>query len=478
MSKEYLVKQTSLNNIKSQYFSIFIFSFLDEKKKLEIIKYNKNLQNTLDIKMINYKFYKGKCIIYELNGNTKEYNEFDDNIEFEGEYLIGKRNGKGKEYYFNGNLRFEGEYLNGKRNGKGKEYYNDCHKIIFEGEYKNGLRWNGKGYDNNNNVVYELKNGNGYVKEYDIKGQLKLEVEYLKGKSHGKGKEYYNGKLKFEGEYLNGFKNGVSKEYDYDGQLKFEGEYFYGKKWNGKGYDKSNNIVYELSNGKGYVKEYNSKGKIFFEGEYLNGRKTGKGKDYHFDGNLEFDGEYLNGIKNGKGKEYYKNGQLVFEGEYLYDHKLRGKYYINGILEYEGEYLYKRKYNGKGYDENGNIIYELINGNGKVKEYKSKKLKFDGEYLNGRKSGEGKEYNWNGSLLFEGEYKNGKRWNGKGYDGKNNIVYELKNGKGYLKEYYFNRLVFEGEYVNGQKNGKGKEYDWVGNVIFEGEYLNGVRVYK
>ena len=47
-----------------------------------------------------------------------------------------------------------------------------------------------------------------------------------------------------------------------------------------------------------------------------------------------------------------------------------------------------------------------------------------------------------------------------------------------LKEYYFNRLVFEGEYVNGQKNGKGKEYDWVGNVIFEGEYLNGVRVYK
>ena len=102
--------------------------------------------------------------------------------------MNGKRNGKGKEYYFNGNLRFEGDYLNGKRNGKWKEYYNDCQKIIFEGEYKNGLRWNGKGYDNNN-VVYELKNGNGYVKEYDIKGQLKLEVEYLNWKRHGKGKD-------------------------------------------------------------------------------------------------------------------------------------------------------------------------------------------------------------------------------------------------------------------------------------------------
>jgi len=33
-------------------------------------------------------------------------------IIFEGEYLNGKRNGKGKEYYNNGKLQFEGEYLN------------------------------------------------------------------------------------------------------------------------------------------------------------------------------------------------------------------------------------------------------------------------------------------------------------------------------------------------------------------------------
>ena len=34
---------------------------------------------------------------------------------FEGEYLNGKRNGKGKEYYDNGKLEFEGEFINGKR---------------------------------------------------------------------------------------------------------------------------------------------------------------------------------------------------------------------------------------------------------------------------------------------------------------------------------------------------------------------------
>ena len=30
---------------------------------------------------------------------------------------------KGKEYDYDGNLIFEGEYLNGLRNGKGKEYH-------------------------------------------------------------------------------------------------------------------------------------------------------------------------------------------------------------------------------------------------------------------------------------------------------------------------------------------------------------------
>ena len=34
-----------------------------------------------------------------------------------------------------GRLKFEGEYLNGERNGKGKEYYKG--KLLFEGEYLN-----------------------------------------------------------------------------------------------------------------------------------------------------------------------------------------------------------------------------------------------------------------------------------------------------------------------------------------------------
>ena len=82
------------------------------------------------------------------------------------------------------------------------------------------------------------------------------------------------------------------------------------------------------------------------------------------------------------------------------------------------------------------IIYEV---NRKGKEYLGENdyLIFEGEYLNGKRNGKGKEYDL-GALIFEGEYKNGLKWNGKGYNNHNNIVYELKNGKGYIIDYYNN----------------------------------------
>ena len=104
-----------LENSKSIYFIKKLFTFVDEKTKLDIIKYNKNMQNIMDINLTNYKFYSKKYIKYEENGKGKEYNGYDNRLEFEGEYLKGKRNGKGKEYDKNGKLIYEGEYLNGKK---------------------------------------------------------------------------------------------------------------------------------------------------------------------------------------------------------------------------------------------------------------------------------------------------------------------------------------------------------------------------
>ena len=88
---------------------------MKEKPKLQIVKYNKTLQKNLDIGIINYKYFSWKYIIYESNGNVKEY-DYGDKLLYEGVYL----NGKGKEYDFYGKLFFEGEYLDGKEMEKGK----------------------------------------------------------------------------------------------------------------------------------------------------------------------------------------------------------------------------------------------------------------------------------------------------------------------------------------------------------------------
>ena len=87
-----------LKKIKSTYFLKITFSYLEEEQKLKIVKYNKNLQKVIDINLNNYKFFSGRYIINLPNGITKEYNGYNDELIFIGEYLNGRRNGKGKEF--------------------------------------------------------------------------------------------------------------------------------------------------------------------------------------------------------------------------------------------------------------------------------------------------------------------------------------------------------------------------------------------
>ena len=256
----------NLKDISSSFIINKIFSFLSEKEMLNMIIYNKELKNMLFVDIKYYKKISCRYKIGEKNGKGREFLISTNKLVFEGEYLNGKRKGKGIEYYNGGELKFKGEYLNGKRNGKGKEYYDDD-KLMFEGEYINGKRWNGKGYNKSDNIEFEIKNGKGNVKEYYDDGELEFEGDYLNGKRNGKGVEYYDdGNIEFEGEYLNGKINGKGKDYFKNGHLKFEGEYLNGKKWNGKIYNKNVNVEFEIKNGNGNEKEYNNNDELVFEG--------------------------------------------------------------------------------------------------------------------------------------------------------------------------------------------------------------------
>ena len=69
----------------------------------------------------------------------------------------------------------------------------------------------------------------------------------------------------------------------------------------------------------------------------------------------------------------------------------------------------------------------------------------------------GKIYYDNGKIKFDGNYLNGKIWKGKNY-----------NNEG--------KLIFDGEFVNGQRlKGKEIEYNINGKMIYDGGLLNGKR---
>ena len=79
-----------------------------------------------------------------------------------------------------------------------------------------------------------------------------------------------------------------------------------------------------------------------------------------------------------------------------------------------------------------------------------------GKYIINETNSKAKIYSaYNDELIIECEYLNGK-----------------KNGQ--YKEYDYNGVLrFECEYLNGKKSGKYKRYDEEGNLILDAEYLDG-----
>ena len=528
-----------------------------------------------------YKIENGNGLVKEFheNGNLYYDGEIRDGVKdgkgkifdetgyliYEGNFLNGIMHGNGKEYNKCGDLIYEGDFKNGKRNIGNIYIYNDhceliaekkfvggiyitkkikcikdyksdliindslllmeeniCHNELeyeiegeykYEGNYNNGKKWNGKfkKMDKNNSLFIdgEYKNGKKYWKLYDKLGNLIFEGKNEENNEY-QLKKYKNGLLIFEGIYKNG-KRYKGKEFNDNGILIFNGIYKNGKRWDGqlKLYDKSFRLLYD-----GYIKKgkkwngINSKvdNKLGFEGIYKNGRKwNGNGIEQIGKENMVFEGDFINGVKyngnfyafynsekkllvgnlvNGFGnniKRYNYNGNLIFEGNYDKGEIIYGKEFSNlREIIFEGEYKYGKKYNGIYSIRVNNCIYSYYIQNGKVINVyieTNREVIYIGDYVNGLKGGNGKEYNENGKLIFVGEFREGYRYEGKEFNENGKLIFNGQYSKGIpfngkKKEYIGNILKFEGEIQNGLKL-KGKEYDLNGKLIFEGEYKNG-----
>ena len=69
-----------LVNIKSIFFINKIFTIIKGGIKLKLIKYNRFIQNEININLLNYKLFTGKYQIYETKRYTKEYDCYDDKL--------------------------------------------------------------------------------------------------------------------------------------------------------------------------------------------------------------------------------------------------------------------------------------------------------------------------------------------------------------------------------------------------------------
>ena len=497
-----------LSNIKSPELLKNVVSYFTHKHLLKLINYNKSLQSKLSIKLDSYKKYAKIYRIFDNPGKGKEFDIDTNELKFEGEYKNKKKCGKGKEYS-DGKLIFEGEYIDGLKNGYGKKYDEKDGKLIFEGKFLNGIEWEGKGMVKELDPEFGMLNITkanyyGEFKEGKINGEGKkiythyskdgnyYEGNFVKGKKSGQGKEYFDFDVRkflvYEGEFEDDKRNGFGKEYDKEGKLIFEGQFLNGQRW------------------EGYGKEFNTiinKDKVNFEGEYKKGKRNGKGKEYFnnfydndiyellyddFNKNtIKFEGNYIDGEREGEGIEYFENGKIKFKGEYS-----KGK-----------------EKNGKGFNIKGEVVYEIQNGEGNIKEYDFRDhLEFDGEYKNYQYwNGKRSIYNKKGELKFELFYTEGMINQKKEYDENGQLTFEARyeNGKINGKEYEKDELIFEGEYQYNKEldmleainftiksifgtlslkstlirwTGKGKEYNREGNLIYEGELFQGKKMEK
>ena len=399
------------------------------KKK---IKYNGEFRNGK---------YHGIGIKYKEDGNI-EYNGtfengefiqgFQSTNEYEGEIIQKKKNGKGK-LYINYSLRFEGDFIDDVFI-KGI-VYDKNEKKFFEGTIDENNKIQGNFYVKNKIIFTgkfeDYKDISNYVVEFNNKCKIIYEGEYKNGMRCGKGEDYEG---KYVGEFLYDLYHGEGG-LDYSNYNR--GEFKNGQKtglWGNNNYKngKKNGICIDWIYTEEYVDDYlhgeksNNKIKeMYYFGEKSNILNTEiKNNCIYFNGIKEYEGELSeDNKKNGKGTEFYKNGIKRYEGNFI-NGKYTGEgieYFENGNIKYKGTYDENGEYSGFGieYEENNKdqIIYEgnFLEGkyHGKGKLFRYGKVVYEGDFVENRLEGEGKEFNKNGEVAYIWEFKNNS-YNGKG----------------------------------------------------------------
>lgn len=305
----------------------------------------------------------------------------------------------------------------GQKNGYWKAFY-DNFELKWEQYYRHGLR-------------------EGYYKEYDEKGNLKVIKKYVNDveqivesetKPLQMQHEYYpNGRIKREASFRGGKREGTWREFDENGNVISSQIYQNGRLV-------QSGVMDTDGTRRGEWVELYPDSTLRAQGLYLNGKRSGTWKFYYPGEVLEQEGEYRNGQLEGTWIWYYPNGKIQKQEDFM-----------AGVPE--GRYV--------EYDEKGNVIasgsYFEGMKSGKWKEQSGDVLS-EGEYRNDRQVGEWTSYYSNGKMAFKGTFKAGYP------DGEQYFYY--RNGR--LREIQ--------SYSGGIRNGVWKKFLDTGELFFEEKY--------
>jgi antitoxin component YwqK of YwqJK toxin-antitoxin module len=360
---------------------------------------------------------------------------------------------------------------NGQPDGYWKTYF-PTGIIKSEGNRKNHLLdsiwifFNETG-DTLQKVSYIMGKRNGYTVGFNvlrsqdpmIRGKMISKELFVNDRREGLSLYFYsNGLIREEVPFTNNKRNGIAREYNEEGSLI---------------------TLQRFNNG------------VLVERERINrtdekGLKQGVWKTYFENGRTKSEINYKDDLLNGSYKEYDENGNLSVLLQYAkgilmeqkdtaeMDIEIRNQLDSDGNILYSGSYLKNIPVGiHRVYGKTGKVI------NGYLYNNDGTKLG-EGIITNeGKKEGEWKYFNKDGTIRSSGNYANNLEkgtWKYFYFNGKTEQTGVYKNGKvdGLWKWYYDNGdLRREEEYFEGKEEGVCIEYDTLGGIIENGSYFDG-----
>jgi len=448
-------------------------------------------------------------------------------VHHDGWFKYGKEDSTRVSRYRDGDIMERGSYVLGKKTGTWSYYYPDSLPMLVE-QWKDSAMTVSDAWDHEGKHI--LKQGTGRMETYYASGSLLEECDYTNGVKDGPCTEFYPaGNPKARGAYRAGRKQGPWEYWYSDNKLekkdgfangKLDGRYelwFRNGQMNMQGWHKAGEkdsvwtwyttlgkkdqegpfkaglrqgvwrYWYPITDPKKapqlsatgafaadkeeseWVYFYEG-GQFWKRGTYKQGVKDGAWTTWYEGGQKLQEGPYVNGKEEGEWHSWFETGQEKTIGTFAQGHMngLWRGFFPDGQPDFEGTYANDLK-NGpwKLYTESppGKDI------GGRVKE--------EGGYAEGKKSGRWVTYNINGIAVGEGSYSEGTPTGQWAYFDDAGVKLReqgLLNGnpEGLCTVYdQRGRIIQQMNYRNGRLHGTMTVYGIDGNPVKETEYEDG-----